>query len=55
MRLQGGVDIFRVGQSTAVAVKFTSHDPVIAAEAANAYADAYIQDILTSNADSLCR
>ena len=36
MRLQGGVDIFRVGQSTAVAVKFTSHDPVIAAEAATA-------------------
>lgn len=53
MRLRGGIDVFRVGQSSAVAVSFTSHDPVIAAEVANAYADAYVQDILAANADSV--
>ena len=53
MRLRGGVEVFRVGQSSAVAVSFTSHDPVIAAEVANAYADAYVQDILVTNADSV--
>lgn len=53
MRLRGGVDVFRVGQSSAVAVSFTSHDPVIAAEVANAYADAYVQDILVTNAESV--
>ena len=53
MRLRAGVDVFRVGQSSAVAVSFTSHDPAIAAEVANAYADAYVQDILAANADSV--
>lgn len=53
MRLRGGIDIYRVGQSSAVAVSFTSHDPVIAAEVANAYADAYVQDILVTNAESV--
>ena len=53
MRLRGGVDIYRVGQSSAVAVSFTSHDPVIAAEVANAYADAYVQDLMVTNAESV--
>lgn len=53
MRLRAGVDVYRVGQSSAVAVSFTSHDPVIAAEVANAYADAYVQDILAANAESV--
>ncbi|MBB1492610.1 MULTISPECIES: GNVR domain-containing protein [unclassified Paracoccus (in: a-proteobacteria)] len=53
MRLQGGMEIYRVGQSSAVAVSFSSHDPFIAAEAANAYADAYVQDILVTNAESV--
>ena len=53
MRLRGDIEIYRVGQSSAVAVSFTSHDPVIAAEVANAYADAYVQDILVTNAESV--
>ena len=55
MKLKAGVQVFRVAKSTAVAVRVTSHDPVIAADIANAYADAYVQDILTSNAESVGR
>ena len=46
MKLKDAVEVFRVAKSTAVAIRVTSYDPVIAADVANAYADAYIQDIL---------
>ncbi|SCY94926.1 GNVR domain-containing protein [Paracoccus tibetensis] len=52
-RLRTGIRVARVGQSSSVAVTYASHDPVIAAQVANAYADAYVEDILTSNADSV--
>lgn len=52
-RLRNGIRVARVGQSSSVAVTYASHDPVIAAQVANAYADAYVEDILTSNADSV--
>lgn len=53
MRLSRGIKVARVGQSAAVAVAYASHDPVIAAQVANAYAEAYVQDILAANADSV--
>ncbi|WP_405402115.1 GNVR domain-containing protein [Paracoccus sp. Ld10] len=52
-RLRTAIRIDRIGQSSAVAVSYSSHDPVIAAQVANAYADLYVQDILSSNADSV--
>ncbi|WP_265502469.1 GNVR domain-containing protein [Paracoccus beibuensis] len=51
--LQRGITIARVGRSSAVSVDYVSHDPVYAAAVANAYADAYAQDILTSNANAV--
>lgn len=53
MRLRAGIRVDRIGQSSAVAVTYASHDPVIAARVANAYADLYVQDILAANADSV--
>lgn len=53
LRLRGGISISRVGQSSAVAVSYSSHDPAIAALVANAYAEAYVSDILSTNADSV--
>lgn len=52
-RLRGEIRVDRIGQSSAVAVSYSSHDPEIAAQVANAYADLYVQDILASNADSV--
>ncbi|MEZ1817478.1 hypothetical protein QVM29_32480, partial [Pseudomonas aeruginosa] len=52
-RLRGEIRVDRIGQSSAVAVSYSSHDPEIAAQVANAYADLYVQDILSSNADSV--
>lgn len=51
--LQRGITIARVGRSSAVSVNYASHDPVYAATVANAYADAYARDILTSNATAV--
>lgn len=53
MQLQAGVRVARIGQSSVVGVGFISHDPVIASQVANAYADAYVQDILTANANAV--
>lgn len=53
MRLRGGIRVDRIGQSSAVAVSYSSHDPAIAAQVANAYADLYVQDILAANSDSV--
>jgi succinoglycan biosynthesis transport protein ExoP len=53
IRLRNGMHVDRIGQSSAVAVSYTSNDPAIAAQVANAYADLYVQDILASNADSV--
>ena len=53
LRLRGGIRVDRIGQSSAVAITYASHDPAIAASVANAYADLYVQDILAANADSV--
>lgn len=53
LRLYQGIQVSRIGQSSAMAVRYQSHDPAIAAQVADAYADAYVQDILTSNASSV--
>ncbi|MEE2859438.1 MAG: GNVR domain-containing protein [Pseudomonadota bacterium] len=51
--LQRGITISRIGRSSGVSVNYASHDPVYAATVANAYADAYARDILTSNASAV--
>ena len=51
--LQGGIDVYRQGRSTAVTVAYTAYDPATAATVANAYADAYVQDMLTANASAV--
>ena len=51
IQLIKGVEVVRIGQSSAIAVGYVSHDPAMSAEIANAYADAYVQDILAANAN----
>lgn len=52
-RLRAGMRVDRIGQSSGVAISYSSHDPAIAAQVANAYADLYVEDILTANRDSI--
>jgi succinoglycan biosynthesis transport protein ExoP len=47
--LQEGIDVTRIGRSSVFSIGFAAHDPVIAAEIANAYAEAYVADILKAN------
>ena len=51
--LQSGIEIYRQGRSTAVTIAYTAYDPQTAARVANAYADAYVQDTLTANANAV--
>lgn len=51
--LQSGISIYRQGRSTAVAIEYTAFDPATSARVANAYADAYVQDMLTANANAV--
>lgn len=51
--LQRELNVYRLGRSSAVGITYTSHDPVIAATVANAYADAYRRDILGANAQTV--
>ncbi len=50
--LSGKIGVGRIGRSGAISVYFTSHDPTIAADIVNAYADAYITDVLNANVES---
>ena len=51
--LQSELAIYRQGRSTAITVAYTAYDPETAARVANAYADAYVQDMLTANANAV--
>ncbi len=46
------IGVGRIGRSGAISVYYTSHDPVIAAAVVNAYAEAYIADVLDANFES---
>jgi polysaccharide biosynthesis transport protein len=46
------IGVERIGRSGAISVYFSSHDPVIAADVVNAYAEAYIADVLNANFES---
>ena len=45
--------VSRLSQSSAIGITYTSHDPAIASKVANAYADAYRQDLLSANAQAV--
>ncbi|MBS1302177.1 GNVR domain-containing protein [Loktanella sp. SALINAS62] len=47
--LQSGINVYQVGRSTAINIAFNLHDPVLAAEIVNAYADTYVTDQLTAS------
>jgi succinoglycan biosynthesis transport protein ExoP len=47
--VQGAIGVQRIGRSSAFSINFQSHDPVLAAAISNAYADAYIADVLNAN------
>ncbi len=50
--LRTGVSVDRVGRSAAFAISYASHDPSIAAGVVNAYAEAYVADVLNANFES---
>lgn len=50
--LSSQIGVGRIGRSGAVSVYYTSHDPAIAAAVVNAYAEAYIADVLNANFES---
>jgi polysaccharide biosynthesis transport protein len=47
--LQESVEITRIGRSSAFFIGYASHDPVLARDVANAYAEAYVADLLNAN------
>ncbi|MDF1621540.1 polysaccharide biosynthesis tyrosine autokinase [Pseudothioclava nitratireducens] len=47
--LQGQIGVERIGRSAAFGIWYSSHDPVIAASVVNAYAEAYVADVLNAN------
>ncbi|WP_435171517.1 GNVR domain-containing protein [Falsirhodobacter sp. 1013] len=53
MLLRMKLDVSRLSQSSAIGITYTSHDPAIASKVANAYADAYRQDLLSANAQAV--
>jgi polysaccharide biosynthesis transport protein len=50
--LSGRIGVERIGRSGAISVYFKAHDPVIAADIVNAYAESYITDVLDANIES---
>jgi polysaccharide biosynthesis transport protein len=50
--LAGEIGVARIGRSGAISVYLSSHDPAIAAAIVNAYAEAYITDVLNANIES---
>jgi uncharacterized protein involved in exopolysaccharide biosynthesis/Mrp family chromosome partitioning ATPase len=51
-QLQNGIEIARRGRSTVFTLGYETHDPELAADIANAYAAAYITDILSANLEA---
>lgn len=47
--LRENIQISRIGRSSAFFIGFASHDPVIATKIADAYAKAYVADLLNAN------
>jgi polysaccharide biosynthesis transport protein len=47
--LRQSIEITRIGRSSAFFIGYASHDPVIARDVANAYAEAYVADLLNAN------
>ncbi len=47
--LQDSIEITRIGRSSAFFIGYASHDPVIAMKVSNAYAEAYVADLLNAN------
>ncbi len=47
--LRDSIQISRIGRSSAFFIGFESHDPVIATDIADAYAKAYVADLLNAN------
>lgn len=47
--LKKKVKVSRIGLSTGFAISYRSHDPALAAAVANAYAEAYVSDVLNAN------
>jgi polysaccharide biosynthesis transport protein len=50
--LSADIGVQRIDRSGAISVYFASHDPAIAAAIVNAYAEAYIADVLNANLES---
>ncbi len=50
--LSGKIGVERIGRSGAISIYFSAHDPAIAAAVVNAYAEAYIADVLNANFES---
>ena len=50
--LQRDVHATRIGRSTALLISYTTHDPQLSADIANAYAQAYMDDQLKASFDS---
>ena len=48
-KLRGSILISRVGRSSAFNIGYASHDPVLAAKISDAYAEAYVADLLNAN------
>ncbi|WP_096786087.1 GNVR domain-containing protein [Rhodobacter sp. CZR27] len=46
------IEVQRVGRSSVFAIGYASHDPVLASKVANAYAEAYVSDLLNANYDA---
>ncbi|MBF9033147.1 hypothetical protein HKCCE2091_02765 [Rhodobacterales bacterium HKCCE2091] len=54
-RLRLQTDLRRVGRSFVVEIWYESHDPVLATEIVNAYADAYLADGIEANVEAAMR
>ncbi len=50
--LAAKINVMRVGRSSVFQISYASHDPALAASVANAYAEAYVSDLLNANYDA---
>jgi uncharacterized protein involved in exopolysaccharide biosynthesis/Mrp family chromosome partitioning ATPase len=50
--LQRDLDVRRLGRSTVFSIGFASYDPMLAADISNAYAEAYVNDLLNANLEA---
>ncbi len=51
-KLQRDISIERIGLSFSIDISYIGHDPALAAEIVNTYADAYLEDRLNANVES---